>query len=325
MQQNTEGNSNTGIGIGALELNTQGDANTAIGVFALASTTSDGNTAVGALALQFNQTGVGNNAFGQNALGSNVIGSGNNGFGTGALFGNHGSFNTAMGDFALILNDTGNENVAVGRAALSSNTSGVGNVAIGNFAGAASTTGSNNVYIGAKFGGLAGESDHTYIRNIATTTVNGLVVNVDPTTQLLGHASSSRRYKEQIKPMDKASHALYRLKPVTFRYKKEIDRTRSDAFGLIAEEVAEVNPALVANNSQGQPESVRYEMVNAMLLNEFLKEHRKVAEQERKLAKQEATIAKLQDQIEALATGLQKADAQSPLSKSALRTVLNNQ
>ena len=112
--------------------------------------------------------------------------------------------------------------------------------------------------------------------NITLTAETADTVTIDLSTGLLGHLTSSRRYKEDIKPMDKASEALYRLKPVTYRYKKEIDRTQSLAFGLIAEEVAEVNPDLVAHNAQGQPESVHYEMVNAMLLNEFLKEHKKV-------------------------------------------------
>ena len=118
--------------------------------------------------------------------------------------------------------------------------------------------------------------------------------------------------------MDSDSEALYRLKPVTFHYKKEIDRNQSPAFGLIAEEVAKVNPDLIARNSQGQPESVHYEMVNAMLLNEFLKEHRKNVEQG-------ATIARQQKQIEALTAGLQKVSAQLEASKPAPQVVNNNQ
>jgi hypothetical protein len=144
---------------------------------------------------------------------------------------------------------------------------------------------------------------------------------VDLGTGLIGHLSSSRRYKQNIKPMDSTSEALYRLRPVTFRYKKEIDRTQSPAFGLVAEEVAQVNPALVAHDANGQPESVHYEMVNAMLLNEFLKEHSEVQE--------------LKKQVAALTAGLQKVSAQlataSPsdggleVSKPAPQTVLNNQ
>jgi len=201
-------------------------------------------------------------------------------------------------------------------------------------AGAAATTGSGNVYIGV-VSGVAGEGDHTYIANINTTAVSGGgtdTVTVNLSTGLLGHLSSSRRYKEEIKPMNNASEALFALKPVTYRYKKEIDHTQSPAFGLIAEEVAEVNPALVARNSEGQPESVHYEMVNAMLLNEFLKEHRKVeklestvAKQEVAAAKQEVKIAQQQKQIDTLTAGLQKVSAQLEMSKPSPQTVLNNQ
>jgi septal ring factor EnvC (AmiA/AmiB activator) len=110
--------------------------------------------------------------------------------------------------------------------------------------------------------------------------------------------------------MDKASEALYRLKPVTYRYKKEIDKTQSLAFGLIAEEVAEANPDLVAHNSQGQPESVHYEMVNAMLLNEFLKEHKKVEEQQSKIDNQQASIAELKATVAQQANGMEVLTAQ---------------
>src|SRR5204862_4955154 len=153
--------------------------------------------------------------------------------------------------------------------------------------------------------GVAVEDNHTYIRNINTTGVSGGgtdTVTINLTTGLLGHLSSSRRYKEEIKPMERASEALYRLKPVSYRYKKEIDLTQSPAFGLIAEEVAEVNPDLVARNAEGQPESVHYEMVNAMLLNEFLKEHKKVEEQE-------ATIAQLKEELQILVAHVQEQDS----------------
>jgi len=153
--------------------------------------------------------------------------------------------------------------------------------------------------------GVAGESNHTYLRNINTTSVSGGgtdTVTVDLTTGLLGHLTSSRRYKEDIKPMDKASEALFALRPVTYHYKKEIDAPQSPAFGLIAEDVARVNPGLVARNAQGQPESVHYEMVNAMLLNEFLKEHKKVEEQE-------ATIAQLKEKLQILVAHVQERDS----------------
>src|SRR5207237_925142 len=132
-----------------------------------------------------------------------------------------------------------------------------------------------------------------YIRNINTTSVSGGgtdTVTVNLSTGLLGHLSSSRRYKENIKPMESTSEALYQLKPATYRYKKEIDSTQSPAFGLIAEEVAEVNPDLVARNAEGQPESVHYEMVNAMLLNEFLKENKAFLEEQSKVKRWEQTL-----------------------------------
>ena len=206
-----------------------------------------------------NNTTDRNTAVGANALGAD----------------NSGTDNCAVGFEALTSDTTGGANTAVGRGALDQNVTGNFNTAIGKDAGGLAT-GSGNVYIGHLVAGVAGENNHTYIRNIQGTSVNGTgadIVTIDLTTGLLGHASSSRRYKEDIRPMDKSSETLYRLHPVTFRYKKEIDRTQSTAFGLIAEEVAKVNPNLIACNSQGQPESVHYEMVNAMLLNEFLKEH----------------------------------------------------
>jgi hypothetical protein len=184
------------------------------------------------------------------------------------------------------------------------------------------------VYIGAGMYGVAGESNHTYVSNINSTTVSGGgtdSVTVDLVSGLLGHLSSSRRYKEDIKAMDAASEMLYRLRPVTYHYKHEIDRTQTTAFGLIAEEVAQVNPDLIARNSQGQPESVHYEMVNAMLLNEFLKEHKAFVEEQGKVHEQGATILRLQQEIEALTAGLQKVRAQLELGKAAPQTVLNNQ
>ena len=125
--------------------------------------------------------------------------------------------------------------------------------------------------------------------------------------------------------MDKASEALFALKPVTFRYKKDIDPAGTSQFGLVAEEVERVNPDLVARDKEHKPYSVRYDQVNAMLLNEFLKEHKAFVEQQRKLEQQGATIARQQKQIEALAAGLQKVSAQLELRKPALQTVLNSQ
>jgi hypothetical protein len=212
---------------------------------------------------------------------------------------------------------------------------------VGFGAGSAVTTASGVICIGTD---VAGEnaSQHTYIGNINTTSVSGGgtdTVTVNLTTGLLGHLSSSRRYKEDIKPMDRASEAVYRLKPVSYNYKKEIDSTQSPAFGLIAEEVADVNSALVARNSEGQPESVHYEMVNAMLLNEFLKEHRKVEEQAckieeqgRKAREQEATIAQMKKGMDALVAHIKEQDSKIQkvtdrveMSKAAVQRVVNSQ
>jgi len=296
---NTTGTRNTAVGTAALELNDSGGDNNAVGAFALFNNTDGGgNNAFGEAALYSHQTGGLNDAFGFNALNSDQSGISNNAFGGFALDSNiTGSFNTAMGDQALI-HSTGNRNTAIGFGA-----------------GGGLATGDQNVYIGADTGpGFnTTESNHTYIRNINNTTVSGGGtdnVTVDLTSGLLGHASSSRRYKEEIKLMDNASEALYRLKPVSYHYKKDIDPTQSPAFGLIAEDVAEVNPNLVARNVQGQPESVHYEMVNAMLLNEFLKEHRTVQEQG-------TIIARQQKQIDALTAGLQKVSAQLATANGA--------
>ena len=160
---------------------------------------------------------------------------------------------------------------------------------------------------------MAGKNNHTYVRNIKDTSVSGGntdTVTVDLTTGLLGHLSSSARHKENIKPMGDSSEALYRLKPVTFRYKKEVDRIQSPMFGLIAEQVAEVNSDLVARNSDDQPEAVHYEQVNAMLLNEFLKEHQTVVDLKKEIAALTATVKKQ-------ATQLQKVSEQAEMGKRA--------
>jgi trimeric autotransporter adhesin len=240
-----------------------------------------------------------------------------------------GQFNTANGVNALRSNTTASDNTAVGRAALVSNTTGAENTAVGVEAGRDQMTGSGNVYIGRSMVGSPGESNKTYIRNINFTGLDGAAVTVDVNTGLLGHAISSRRYKQDIKPMDKTSEALYHLKPVTFRYKKEINCTEAVSFGLIAEEVAEVNPDLIVLDNAGKPETVRYDQVNAMLLNEFLKEHRKNEEQEAtitQLRKElQATAAHQQKQIEALSTGLRKVNARLEMSRPAPQVAESNQ
>ena len=227
---------------------------------------------------------------------------------------------------ALSENTTGNVNTATGRFALGNNTTGTDNIAVGYQAGINLTTGSNNIDIGNV--GVAGESTtirigtqgtqtKTFIAGISVTGVMGTAVKINSSGQL-GVAPSSARFKQQIQSMDKASEAILALKPVTFRYKKEIDSERIPQFGLVAEEVEKVNPDLVVRDSDGKPYTVRYEAVNAMLLNEFLKEHRIVQEQG-------ATIARQQKQIEALTAGLQKVSAQVEMSRSAPQVVVNNQ
>jgi uncharacterized coiled-coil protein SlyX len=211
---------------------------------------------------------------------------------------------------------------------------------LGYLAGQNLTTGSNNIDIG-NFGvtgeagkiriGTAATQTATFIAGIHGAAVTGSAVVVNSSGQL-GVAPSSARFKEAIKPMDQASEAVLALKPVTFRYKHEIDPKGIPQFGLVAEDVEKVNPDLVARDAEGKVFTVRYEAVNAMLLNEFLKEHKEVEGQEATItqvkstaAKQEATIAKQQKQIEALTTGLQKVSDQLELSKPAPRTVVNNQ
>jgi uncharacterized coiled-coil protein SlyX len=232
-----------------------------------------------------------------------------------------------VGFEALTSDTTGGANTAVGRGALDQNIAGNFNTAIGKDAGALAT-GSGNVYIGHLVAGVAGENNHTYIRNIKDTSVSGAgadIVTIDLTTGLLGHATSSRRYKEDIRPMDKTSEVIYQLQPVTFRYKKEIDRTQSPAFGLIAEEVAKADPNLIVRDSRGQPESVHYEMVNAMLLNEFLKAHQKLEAQDATIAELKSTVAQQQKGMEALTAQVHKVSAQIEVNKPAPQLTANNE
>jgi len=317
------------VGLNALSANTDGH-NTAVGSSALASNTNGfDNTAVGFHALFANLGARRNNAVGSGALSSHTAGNFNNAIGGNALAADQtGASNNAVGDVALSHNISGSNNTAVGDAALL-NCSGSDNTALGAAAGRNATTGAGNVYIGSGVQGVAAENNHTYIRNINATTVSGGgtdTVTVNLTTGLIGHLSSSRRYKENISAMDKSSEALYRLKPVTYQYKKEIDPTQS---GLIAEEVAEADPNLAIRDRNGEIESLRYTAINAMLLNEFLKEHRKVERLEATMMQQQenfdSQFRQQQNQIEALTAGLQKVTAQIELSKSAPQTVLNKQ
>src|SRR5438067_9594706 len=331
--RNTTGDFNTAEGFGALFNNTSGTQNTATGVNALISnTTGSFNTAHGVNTLFRNTTGFQNAATGVQALFSNTTGIHNTAAGFQALLSNTtGNHNTADGDNALVHTTTGIFNTAIGAHALDQNIIGSSNVALG-FQAGFNITGSGNVCVGENIVGVAGESNVTRIRNVGSTAqANGVFVTVGAGGKL-GFQVSSRRYKDDIKPMDRASEALFALKPVSFRYKQEIDPARSPDFGLIAEDVATVNPDLVARDEEGKIVTVRYQAVNAMLLNEFLKEHKKVQEQEAVIAqvksnaaKQEATIARQQKQIEALTEGLQKVSAQLEAGKTSPRIVLNDQ
>jgi hypothetical protein len=324
---NTFGNTNTAIGDSALFLNTSGGANTATGVNALSNNTGgDQNTATGYAALANNTTGDDNTANGVSALAHNTIGGLNTAVGFFTLFSNTtGGGNTAVGYQALLGSSTGSGNTAVGYDALVGH-NGNENTALGDFAGAGQSTGDNNIDIGANVFGVAGESNtirigntditDTFITGISGTTVaSGAAVLVDSNGHL-GTVTSSKRFKEEIRPMNKTSEAIFSLEPVTFRYKKEIDPAGTSQFGLIAEEVAKVNPTLVLPDKEGKPYTVRYDAVNAMLLNEFLKEHRRNEQQQ-------ATITRLERQVEALTAGLKKVSAQLEASKPAPQVVNN--
>jgi hypothetical protein len=303
---NTTGTENTANGAFALSANTDGGFNTAIGAFALANNTGSENTAMGVNALQSNTAG-GNTAVGANALRDNTTGFQNTAVGHSALFDNtDGTFNTAIGASALVLN-TSDGNTACGNVALFNNT-GSNNTALGNGAGTNLTTGSNNIDIGYIVGGVAGESNtirignsditNTFITGISGTNSPGGVAVFCNSDGKLGVISSSARFKEDIKPMGKASEAILALKPVSFRYKKEIDPQGIPEFGLIAEEVEKVNPDLIVRDRKGKPQTVRYEQVNAMLLNEFLKEHRTVQEQQKEIETLKTELREQRDLIQ---------------------------
>jgi uncharacterized coiled-coil protein SlyX len=309
----TTGSANTAVGWSSLFSNTEGSFNTAAGAGALLFNISDENTAFGTAALLFNITGFRNTAVGVNALVNNT------GSGVATPNGDPGSLNTAVGHGALSGNTLGSVNTAVGVSALISNTTGNSNIAVGPGAGFNVISAHDVISIGA---GGSNTSNSCFIGQIYSNVQP--IVGTDPdsvtitSSGRLGRGNvSSRRYKHDIKPMEKASEALYALKPVTFRYNKEYDSTQTLAFGLIAEEVAEVYPDLVGRNSRREPESVRYEQINAMLLNEFLKEHKKVEEQQATIAelkstveRQETIIARQQEGLEAVAARLDEQTAQ---------------
>ena len=355
---NTDGDSNTAVGVSALENNTA-SGNTAIGSNALLNNTTGGtlditnnfdvgpNVAVGQQALESNTIASANTAVGYQALGSNTTGlnntdlglstavgfqalthaSGpdaalNDAFGYQALFNLiSGANNVAIGANALLNLTSGNVNLAVGSPAGINLTSGDFNIFIGSDAGSGVTTASNVICIGAAGNNINGSCFIDHIFNGTSSGGVGVFVN---SNGRLGTSTSSRRFKEDIKPMGRASEAILALKPVTFRYKTELDADRIPQFGLVAEDVEKVNPNLIVRDKDGKPYSVRYEQVNAMLLNEFLKEHKKVQELEVILEQQQNTFAKQQVQIESLDSRLQKVSNQIEISKTATQMVLKN-
>ena len=349
---NSDGFGDTAIGAGALLNNTSSDFNTAVGLGALSSNTGDRNTATGAAALVSNTTGASNTATGAFALFSNTFGIQNTATGHQALSSNTGSQNTAIGAGAMQNNTTGSDNTAIGLEALLNNTTGNNNTAVGTSA-LESSTGSLNIALGVDAGfsvtaasnviciGSSGAdvSNSCFIGNIrgvTTAHANAIPVLIDSAGQL-GTMNSSRRFKKDIKPMHQASESILALKPVMFHYKNQDTKKAENTpqFGLIAEDVAEVNPDLVVRDAGGKPFTVRYEAVNAMLLNEFLKEHKKVEEQQTnitqlnsKMANQAAIIAQQQKGMEALtaqlkeqAAQIQKVSAQLEVSKRAPQVV----
>src|SRR6266545_3997728 len=321
---NNTGSRNTANGNPALVNNTAGDDNTAIGAFALQSnTTGDQNTATGVQALSSNTTGIVNTATGYQALQSNTNGTSNTADGVGALQDTTtGGGNTATGYQALLHNDSGDYNTAIGLFALGSLTTGGNNTGLGRSAGTSVTTADHVICIGDNVSG-ANVSNSCYIGSIfGQTSSVGAAVFINNSGKL-GTTTSSRRFKEEIKRMGTASEALFALQPVTFRYKKEIDPQSTSQFGLVAEEVEKVNPDLVVRDTDGKPYTVRYDQVNAMLLNEFLKVHRKVEEQEKTMAELKSGMTALVATVKEQAAQIQKVSAQLEASKPAPQVVNN--
>jgi uncharacterized coiled-coil protein SlyX len=316
---------------------------TAVGAGALLLDTAGTNTAVGAGALFSNSTGSDNNAFGTFALFNSTTGFFNNAHGREALFSNvDGSENNAFGDLALENNTSGASNTAIGDDALRNLVDGSFNVAVGDEAGTGLGASVNNcIAIGAPGAGPFATFDNTcFIGSIFDEPVSDpatqVPVFVDQFNVVGVFNSSSRRIKHDIQPMDKTSETLYRLKPVTFKFNSDWKGTTQ--YGLIAEEVAEVDPQLVVRGRDGEIMAVHYEQINNMLLNEFLKEHKKVEEQRTnitqlnsKMAEQAAIIAQQQKGMEVLtaqlkeqAAQIQKVSAQLEVSKPAAQTVVND-
>ena len=338
----TTGAANSAFGWFSLFSNADGSFNTAVGAGSLLSNNASGNTAVGAAALLFDTSGSNNTAVGTSALANNTAGFEQTAVGYQALNASTtGGDNTAVGLFAMLNNVGGSSNTAIGTAALRDNVSGInncvlgrgalrlnegsGNIAIGREAGA--TPPSTGQYNNSILIGIPGDANgnnpdgRTYIGGIRGVTVgnaDGVSVIIDSDGQL-GTSNSSRRFKKDIQPMDQTSEAILALKPVTFHYKDRDTKKAENTpqFGLIAEDVAEVNPDLVVRDSDGKPFTVRYDAVNAMLLNEFLKEHAAVQELKKEIRGLTATVKEQAAQI-------QKVNARLEVSEAQPLTVVND-
>jgi Chaperone of endosialidase len=309
------GDENTATGAGALLSNTAGAFNTAIGGFALLSNQGGvRNSAVGSRALSAHTMGDFNNAVGAFALASDTEGQGNNAVGDEAMFNNtSGSNNTAMGDSALHANTIGAENTAIGRNALSNNATGSDIIALGAHAGEGVTMADHVICIGHSGANVSNSCFIGHIYGAMIDPATAINVGIDASGKL-GTTTSSRRFKRDIKPMDKASDAILALKPVSFHYKS--DSRSTPCFGLIAEEVAEVSPDLVVREKNGETLSVRYDQVNAMLLNEFLKEHKRMQELEAIVVRQQEAMDTLVAHIKEQDSKIQKVNDQLKMDKS---------
>jgi Chaperone of endosialidase len=362
-QTTGDGLQNTAVGTAALLFNSTGSFNTAVGSTALElNTTGGGHTAVGTGALHNNNASglfASNTAVGISALFTSTSGGANTAVGEGALIGvDTGGGNTAIGaltGFSYTADESGNICIGAGTTGSAGENNAIrigdnlpsegidllGQAAAANFVLIGTGMHSEGISISELIGfgtiqigrGLNPAATSTFIGGIAgfaqpgggtvedvSIELNGASVNF----QRLGHDSSSRRYKEDIKPMDKASEALFKLKPVTYRIKKEINPAQPTAFGLIAEDVAEACPDLVAY-SNGQPESVHYKQVSVMMLNEFLKEHKKVEEQQANIAELKSTVGVLTAQLKEQAAQIQKVSAELEVGKPATKVALGNQ
>jgi hypothetical protein len=326
--ENATGSANSAFGWFSLFSNTDGSFNTAVGAGSLLFNNGGENTAVGAATLLFNTSGGANNAVGSTALLNNDSGFFNNAVGRGALAANvDGSQNNALGDLALNANTSGSFNTALGDDALFNCVDGSNNVAVGDEAGTSIVSASNMVAIGAPGAGpFADISNTCFIASIFDQPVSDAGTAQDTYVDqfnVLGFLPSSQRFKHDIKPMDKASEAILALKPVTFKYNS--DKTGKTQYGLIAEQVAEVAPDLVFRNKDGQINTVRFEQLGSMLLNEFLKEHKKVQALEATVAQQQKGMEVLTAQLKEQAAQIQKVSAQLEMTKPATKVAAGNQ